>query len=217
MIVSLDIETIANPDTFALLPEPTAKKNLKDQAKIAADIAEKKAAQVADAALDALTGRVLCYAFVNAEGEWGDILPEMTDAAETELLQGLFKILGSDGVRLVTWNGMGFDMPFIYKRAAILDVCPSNFNAPPLNAWMKRYSTDAHYDLMQVWGGWRDYVKLDLVAGLMLGERKKEIDFALFPELMKTEEGRNTIAEYCLQDTRLTWRLWERMQGVLFA
>jgi hypothetical protein len=67
MILTLDIETVPNPATFEFLPEPKAAGNIKDPAKIAANIAEKKAAQREAAALDPLTGRVCCYAMVGTK------------------------------------------------------------------------------------------------------------------------------------------------------
>jgi len=223
MIFALDIETIPNPDTFAFLPEPKPNGSLKDPAKIAANIAEKKAEQRADAALDPLTGRVACYSCVgtadDGEIEYGGIVESATDAEETRIVRDIMQALGTDGVRIVTWNGAGFDLPFIYKRALILGVNPAEFNAPPLSAWTKRYTLDRHYDLMQVWGNWstEGREKLDTVAALVLGERKVAFDVTLIADMLATKEGRAKVAEYCLQDTRLTWRLWQRMNGFLFA
>lgn len=224
MIVALDIETIGNPDAVARMPDPEVKTgNLKDPAKIADKKAEAKAEMLSKAALDPLTARVICYA---AAGEVGGeekdvtaIMPEINDANERELIQAIMQLLGTDDVRIVTWNGVGFDMPMIYKRAMILGVDPGNFGAPPLSAWTKRYNTEKHYDLMQIWGGWNSgqYAKLDTVAGLVLHEHKTEgIDVTTFADVMQTEAGRKKIAEYCLQDTRLTWQLWKRFNGVMF-
>lgn len=223
MIVALDIETIGNTEAVKLLPEPKPSKRLKDPAKIAADIAEKKAAQMEGLALDALTARVCCFAGVGTvdgvEVEYNEVLPAVNDDAERALLQTIMRILGVDQMRMVTWNGVGFDLPMIYKRAMILGVDPANFGAPPLSAWTKRYSVDRHYDLMQLWGGWnsQSFEKLDTVAAMVLGERKTEIDVATFPALLETEEGRKQIGGYCLQDTRLTWRLFNKFNGFLFA
>jgi len=219
MIFALDIETIGNPDAVALLPEPKAHGRLKDPAKIAADIAEKKAALLADAALNALTARIVCFAAVGADGETVHCAQAATDEAERETVQRIMEFLGADDARIVTWNGTGFDLPMIYKRAMLLGVDPGHFGAPPLSAWTKRYSTDRHYDLMQIWGGWsaQGFEKLDAVAGLVLGQRKAECDVTAIAEMIKTEEGRLKVADYCLQDTRLTWALWQRFNGCLFA
>jgi len=221
MIIALDIETIGNPEAVPFLPEVKAHGRLKDPAKIAEDIAQKKADQVAELALDPLTGRVCAYATVGKLGadvaEYAASIDDADDENERKLIQEIMAILGIKDVRIVTWNGAGFDLPYVYKRALVLGVDPGHFGAPPLSAWTKRYNTDRHYDLMQIWGGWRDFVKLDTVAGLVLRERKTEIDVTTFAELIKTGEGREKIMGYCLQDTRLTWRLFERMNGFLFS
>ena len=129
------------------------------------------------------------------------------------------RVLGADEARIVTWNGIGFDIPMIYKRALLLGIDPGNFGAPPLTAWTKRYSTDRHYDLMQVWGGWssQGFEKLDAVAGIVLGQRKVECDVTQIAAMIETEDGRAKVAEYCLTDTRLTWALWKRFNGIMFA
>lgn len=221
MIYALDIETIPNLEAVALMPEPEVKLgNLKDPAKIAEKIADAKRSMAEDAALDALTGRVLCFAAVGDEGETGAMIDAATDEAERAVIQQLMEMFADETARLVTWNGIGFDIPFIYGRALILDVRPAAFGAPPRDTWMKRHNTDKHFDLMQLWSGWKPgtYAKLDTVAGIVLGAHKTEgIDVTTFNVVMQTEEGRTKIAEYCMQDTRLTWELWKRMNGVLFA
>lgn len=228
MIFAIDIETIGNPAAVAQLPEPKANGRLKDPAKIAADIAEKKAAMLADAALNPLTARIACYAAVGLVGsgtgndeaqEHVECIAAATDEAEREIVQSIMRVLGADEARIATWNGIGFDLPFIYKRAILLGIDPGDFGAPPLTAWTKRYATDKHYDLMQVWGGWssQGFEKLDAVAGIVLGQRKAECDVTQIAEMIETEEGKKKVADYCLQDTRLTWALWKRFNGCLFA
>ncbi len=226
MIVALDIETMGNPDAVKLLPEPdVALGNLKDKDKIAAKIAEAKVAQVAEAGLDPLTARIICFSAVG--GTSADEIMEKTmvcdavsDDAETTLIETIFGFLGTPDCRIISWNGIGFDLPMIYKRAMVLGIDPGQWGAPPLTTWTVRYRTDRHYDLMQIWGGWQSnkWAKLDTVARMILGEHKTEgIDVMTFPVLMESEEGRAKIAEYCLQDTRLTFRLWDRFCGFLFA
>lgn len=224
MIVALDIETIGNEDALKKMPEPKAKKTLKDPAKIAADIAEKKADMASEAALNPLTARIACYAAVGIldplateDNEYVEVIPAINDDAEREIVQSIFRVLGTEEARIVTFNGNGFDLPMIYKRAMILGVDPGNFGAPPLSAWTKRYSHDRHYDLMQIWCGWNGFEKLDNLAGMILGGRKTEIDVATFATLLLTEEGRKQLGDYCLKDTRLTWRLWKKFNGIMFA
>jgi len=220
MIAAFDIETIPDMSKLHLLPPVEASKALKDPAKIAADIAEKREKQVDKMGLDPLTARVFCYAFANDKYSAANILADLNDDTEREMVQGIMKVLGKEDMRLVTFNGIGFDLPFVYKRAIILGVSPANFGAPPLSAWTRRYSCDCHYDLMKLWCQWESgsYVGLDVLAGALLCEGKAEIDFADFPDLVKTDEGRDKIKAYCAKDTMLTWALFERMlDGGMFA
>jgi predicted PolB exonuclease-like 3'-5' exonuclease len=217
MIYGFDIETIRNDAMISRLPEPTADSRLKDPVKIAADIAEKKAEQVNKMALDPFTGRVLCVALVSEDEAGCPILEEATDDAERNLIQQVFSVIGRSDMRLVTWNGAGFDLPFLYKRALCLGVNPANFKCPPMSAWLQRYKNDRHIDLMLELAGYGKFLKLDAVASAILGERKTpEIDVTAFPEVMRTQEGRDIITEYCIQDTKMTYELFKRMQGVLF-
>jgi len=61
-VLFFDIETTANPDAIALLPEPSAPANYKDADKIAQYVIEKKAEQIAQAPLDADLGKVIAIA-----------------------------------------------------------------------------------------------------------------------------------------------------------
>lgn len=218
MIAALDIETIPNPEAVAMMPEPEVKTgNLKDPSKIAEKIAEAKREVTEKSALDPLTARVACVSIVNDVGSKTTVLASKSDEGEIDLIQHIMRTLGNEEIRLVTFNGVGFDLPMIYKRAMILRVDPGNFGAPPLTAWTKRYSTDRHFDLMQIWTGWNGFIKLDLVAGMVLGERKIEFDVTTISALLETEEGRVKVAEYCEKDTRLTWELFKRFNGTLFS
>jgi predicted PolB exonuclease-like 3'-5' exonuclease len=220
MIAAFDIETIPNLSMCSLLPDVEPNKTLKDPEKVAADILAKKKAQIDKMGLDPLFGRVFCFAFANDEHKGGYVLSELDDDHEREMVQRIMKVIGQDGMRLVTFNGVSFDLPFVYKRAIVLGVNPANFGAPPLSAWTKRYASENHFDLMKLWCQWESgsYIGLDTLAKVLLGGGKVEIDFADFPELLKSEPGRETIYQYCLQDTRLTYQLYKRMlAGGMFA
>ena len=58
-VLFFDIETTANPDAIAFLPEPAAQANYKDADKIAQYISDKKAEQIVQAPLDADLGKVI--------------------------------------------------------------------------------------------------------------------------------------------------------------
>ena len=52
---------------------------------------------------------------------------------------------------------------------------------------------------------------------MLFGEGKAELDVTTIPALLETEEGRRTVEQYCLRDTTLTWELFKRFNGTLFA
>ena len=219
MIVALDIETIPNADMVSRLPEcECTDARIKDPAKIAAHIEEKKAKQVDRMALDPLYGRVCCVALVSPEKNDVRIITECNDEQEQGIIQSLMDTFSNPEIRLVTWNGNGFDLPFIYRRALALGVSPKHFGAPPLSTWTKKYNNDRHIDLMREWAcGGTEFTKLDSVAAALLGAHKHDVDVTKFAEMMKTEEGRKEIADYCLQDTKLTYQIFERCLGTLFV
>lgn len=214
---AFDIETMPNTSMLALLPEPEVSVgNLKDADKIAEKIAKAKEKQIADMALSPLTGRVCCAVFGNDDGAEGKTIAAENDEQEVELIEWIMEPL--EEYRLVTWNGINFDLPFVYKRAMILGIDPRCFGAPLLSTWTKRYSTERHVDLMQVWGNWnsQSYARLNDVARMVLGKVKIEIDFKDFPELIKTPEGRARLQGYCEGDAlELTWGLYQNFLGVL--
>ena len=211
----LDIETIPNPVKAARLPEPEIKLgNIKNPAKIAERQDAARAKQLKDMALDAATGRVLAVGMHNDEGEHCEVTAADSDEAEREVLDWTMKVLDKGEVRIITWNGKDFDLPFIFKRAAILGI-----NAPnPLSDYVKRYDRGIHIDLMKEWDMYQAgvHTSLDFFANMVLGTSKEEIDFDEFPKLMKTEEGRKKIKEYCLQDCRLPYQGWKLLRGRLF-
>ena len=105
------------------------------------------------------TSQVVCIAMLNAETQRGQVqfLAEdfeedageagpvefMPCADEMELLTAFWDVAKHyDSV--VTFNGRGFDVPFIYLRSALLNVPISKKN------WLGyRYATDPHCDLAE--------------------------------------------------------------------
>ena len=214
-IYAFDIETIPNSSMINNLPEPTVKLgNVKDPEKIAKKIADAKAEQIDKMALSPLYGRVCCAALYNNKECHASTIAQDCDDEERELLETTFSYLADPETRLATWNGNGFDLPFIFKRALLLGV--SLKNVPPLSEWTNRYKTDKHVDLMTIWAGYGAYAKLDDIASIINNDRKIEIDFKDFPEMIKTTEGQLTITEYCKQDTKLTYDLFIIFNQTLF-
>ncbi len=106
-----------------------------------------------------LTAQVVCIAMLNAETQRGQVLftaedfeEEIGEAGpvefvpcvdETELLTAFWDVAKHyDSV--ATFNGRGFDVPFMYLRSAVLNVPISRKD------WLGyRYQTDPHCDLAE--------------------------------------------------------------------
>jgi len=184
-----------------------------------------------------LTARVVCIAMLNAETLRGQVLFTADDfdenpaeagpvefvpcMDEAEILTAFWDVAEHyDGI--VTFNGRGFDVPFLYLRSALLNVPISR------KEWLGyRFATEPHCDLAE-------QLSFYGVSGREGAARRFNLDFyckAFGIESPKShgvtgmdisrllEEGRHReIAEYCLRDVRATvelHRLWrDRLAGI---
>lgn len=184
-----------------------------------------------------LTSQVVCIAMLNAETLRGQSLFVAEDfeedaaeggpveyvpcADESELLTAFWDVARHYD-QVVTFNGRGFDVPFVYLRSAQLNVPISRKD------WLGyRYATEPHCDLAEQFTFYG-------VSGRDGAARRFNLDFYCkafgidspkaagvtgmdVPQLMA--EGRfREIAEYCVRDVRATvelYRVWkERLAGI---
>ncbi len=127
---------------------------------------------------------------------------------EKEILQNFWEKI-SNYRQIVTFNGRGFDCPFIMLRSAVHRIYPTKNLMPP------RFDSAGHLDLMEqlsFYGAFRRYsldfycrsfgleCKMDGIEGGQVGEYFKK---------KKYED----IARYCVQDVRATaalYKYWEK-------
>lgn len=184
------------------------------------------------------TARVVCIGMLNAESLRGQVLfiaedfeegEESETAAvefvpcmdESELLTAFWDV-AKHYDSIVTFNGRGFDVPFIYLRSALLNVPISRKD------WLGyRFQTQPHCDLAE-------QLTFYTVSGRDGAAKRFNLDFyckAFGIESPKTHgvsgldvnrlmaEGEHrAIAEYCLRDVEATvqlYRIWkERLAGI---
>jgi DNA polymerase elongation subunit (family B) len=184
-----------------------------------------------------LTAQVVCIAMLNADTARGQVLFTASDYEEgageagpvefvacmdeVELLTAFWDV-ARHYENVATFNGRGFDVPFIYLRSALLNVPISRKD------WLGyRYATEPHCDLAE-------QLTFYGVSGRDGAARKFNLDFyckAFGIESPKAQgvtgadvnqllaEGRHRdIAEYCLRDVKATvtlYQIWkERLAGV---
>jgi len=127
-------------------------------------------------------------------------------ANERELLCQFWARLGQMRPSLfITHNGLGFDLPFIKKRSVIQQVKPA------FDINLAKFRTEPVYDTMAVWSNWdnRGWVKLDVLARALNVETKSGSGKQV-AEMWAKGQGKE-IADYCLQDTYVTYACYCRM------
>jgi DNA polymerase elongation subunit (family B) len=188
-----------------------------------------------------LTARVVCIAMLNAESRRGQVLYTAEDCDdaeeagldeagavkfvpcidESEMLAAFWEVaVHYDSI--VTFNGRGFDVPFMYLRSAVLNVPITRKD------WLGyRFQTEPHCDLAE-------QLTFYTVSGRDGAAKRFNLDFyckAFGIESPKSHgvtgldvtrllaSGQyKAIAEYCLRDVEATTQLYtiwkERLSGI---
>lgn len=110
---------------------------------------------------------------------------------------------------VITYNGRGFDCPYLLVRSAAHRIKPTRQLMP------NRYSSDAHIDLMDrlsFFGSVRKNFSLDMWCRAFEIESPKEIVHGSEVGRLFREGRHLDIARYCARDIRATaqlFRIWE--------
>ncbi len=183
-----------------------------------------------------LTARVVCIAMLNAVSQRGQVLFLAEDYQEqaegegnvefvpcmdeAELLTAFWDVAGHyDSV--VTFNGRGFDVPFLYLRSALLNVPITRKD------WLGyRYQTEPHCDLAE-------QLTFYCVSGRDGAAKKFNLDFyckafgiespkaqgvsGMDVNRLMAEGAFLEIARYCLRDVAATVQLYQIWKERLFG
>jgi DNA polymerase elongation subunit (family B) len=215
-MIAFDIETIPNNALIGSLPEPeVALGNLKDPEKIKEKIAQEKQKQVERMGLSPLYGRICSFSFFGENEKTFQTIKVSNDAEEIELINAIFAKLSTSS-DIITWNGMKFDFPFVYKRAAILRV-PLPTGLHGLSRYTRKYTSAGHCDLMQELSGWSQEkaMNLDEAGKMFLGRGKTKRDYSTYADLIESGQG-ELIGLDNLCDTELTYDLYNLLAPYLF-
>lgn len=226
--IAFDIETVGVD--WEDLDEPTQKYLVTRSSRRMAR--EGNSAGVAEAvAREALglspgTGRVVAIALVNLESDQGALLYEgdqgwlQTDEASTRVFRGdevsilreFWQLLEQYG-RCVTYNGRGFDIPYLYLRSALHGIRPCR------QLLGNRYSIAEHCDLAEVltfFGAAQERFSLDYWCRRfgITSPKSEGIDGSQVGAYYR--DGRiDEIAEYCLRDSHATAELYRAIENII--
>lgn len=157
---------------------------------------------LAKGALDALTGRIVCVGILIDDGT------QMTELAianedETKILTQFWSTIHATDC-LIGFNLIEFDLAFVQRRSWILGIQPTR------TLDLRRFYSE-HVDLMQVWTAWsfKKFVSLDaLGAALNCGQKSAHGEDVATMWATGDLDG---IKAYCLEDVRITHRLYCKM------
>lgn len=196
-----DVETIPDQSEGALERAKESIKvpaNYKNPDTIAAYIEENAQEAWEKTALDGWKGHVVC---IVANGKkWS-----LTDIeSEKPMLEEFFAFLS--GNTLVGHNIIGFDIPFLTKRALVLGVkLPLDYIWPRnLKPWDTRV-----FDTMLQMGNGKEFISLDNLAK-NLGMKGKGNTTGAQVHYMWQNGLHDEIAEYCADDVRIVREVHER-------
>jgi len=206
----IDIETAPLPpgEIEAFQPEFKADTRLKDPIKIAEDIKNKKEKFIANAALNPLTS------YICALGIWeiSQNQPELyISTNEKNIIEAFLELIKEENLtrtRLVTFNGMNFDIPFLCRRGLLYgyDMFPTFYRMD--GGFKILDKAPIFIDLAAIWDCRRkDYISLnDLAIYMKVGKKNKNED--LFYQLL--EKNKDIAKEYLINDLRLTKAIAEK-------
>ena len=145
---AFDIETIPTPEALAM-PYPAETRrppaNYKTDETIAkwreADEVAWRAGRIKECSLNPRLGRVVAIGYANDYGAQAQMGQTLTTAGEADLLREFWRFCDLHRT-ICSWNGHGFDLPFLVVRSALLGVAPT-VDVP---RYLRRYSYTPHFD-----------------------------------------------------------------------
>lgn len=230
-IAALDIETIPSQE----IPEDAIPKfdpeevklgNTKDPVKVAAKIQEARENWDQDLSkkmgTDPALGQICTFVGMVYETSNDEILeetavhwPDPEDGEYDVAYRGVSFVNScfSQRIPIVTFNGVGFDIPFLHFAALRQDV---PFPYSRLDRLTKKWGSKDHYDLLLSLLYYDRYrmkgKKLNFYLGLFdLGSKMEGIDGSeVYPNWLEGNHAK--ILEYCRQDVLQTARLFARLE-----
>ncbi len=209
----VDLESVPTAAALAA-PYPAGErphpKNYVKEEAIAAwrerDEAEWRTERVKQCSLSPRLGRVVCIGWHHSQTNATQVIAQQEDGEKAILEDFWFTVKSFD--RLVTFNGHGFDVPFLIIRSLINGVRPSVNVAP----WLRRYQFSSHFDCRMALTNWNSYGDGTLgdwctALGLPFTmDRSGDEIWSLYQE-----QKFDAIAAKCRADVEATASLYEKL------
>ena len=133
---------------------------------------------------------------------------------ESSIIESAWGFIGEPRVDcpLVTFNGIGFDLPVLFHRAMSLGIPVKGTAYRELTSSSRYHPSTLHYDIMQIMAGWdkQRWESLNFYLKKFGLPEKTQQGGAVF-EMWKKGEV-DAIAEYCKHDVLSTANLFARLE-----
>jgi predicted PolB exonuclease-like 3'-5' exonuclease len=202
-----DIETIPAQNSATqewLVADVKAPGNIKDPAKIEAAITERRAEAVGKSSFDGFVGHVCTIGFDMGAGS--GVLHAETIEQERGIIEQFFSLIPYQAkLTLVGHNIIGFDIPFLTRRAIVLGIKLPNPACWPRapRPWDKSVN-----DTMTMCGG-NDMISMDRLCKSLGIPGKDGFDGSMVAEAWASGEHAR-IMEYCADDVARTKAVHQR-------
>jgi hypothetical protein len=229
MKLIFDIETAPDLEMVQYLPEIEAPGNYKDPSKIGEYITRAKDEQIAKMALDPDFGKITTVSFcvlpdtysvifVRGENDKKDKLSDkLTKRVSCQEVVTEAKLLGElwynldQAEKLIGYNILEFDLPFIMRRSMVNGV------KPPFIPNLAKFRSDLRtMDLFMILNNWKLGKGLKTIRNIYgLTNAYPEIDGITGAEV--NNQPLELRLKYAINDVVLTKQLYYKMNGVYFS
>lgn len=208
MALILDIETSPLPGIDGDYPEAdrTPPATHKSPQAVAKWRENDRAAWAKDLGLSPRTGRIVAIGYATADAQ--PVVATTEHQSEAVMIAGVLQLMDQQRP-LVTFNGGGFDLPFLFTRAAILGV------RIPVRCgdYLRRYSVHPHIDLFGVLTNWGQPRKGDSLHGWAraFGVPVDDTTSGADVAWLVAAGDWQAITDHCASDVRITQALYHRL------
>ena len=163
-----------------------------------------------------------CFTWLNTKGEGIERVED-----EKSMLSTVAKFISENGFNtIIGYNSDSFDLPYIKQRADILGIklLFNDFEIKVRGEKRKvaEINGTVHIDILNfirniyaVYNLKTEVLTLREVAAEVIGEQKGEFDWEKVDSIFKDESFASSLCSYCIQDSYITFKLYDKMYNLL--
>lgn len=211
--LTFDIETIPQLAPLSTIQQEELDRKLNDRLQREPHLDE-KAERSKMMGCSPYFGEIVCIGLKATKGVKTD--SKALIGTEVDILNQFWKILYSFNGLFISYNGKGFDVPFVLRRSMFHGIPVVNKSFMDI----RKYQKYPHFDLQQVLSDfdYKNVVGLRLATELSGIPSPKEEGISAKEVEAAYHEGRiDDIAKYCLRDVEATYLLYLKAKDYTFT